>query len=687
MNFPDSRMSSALLLLVAMVVVPFPLQGQADTTRTDTTWADTTVFRVEGIRVQAKRAITTEGGASAIEVNLDSLSLPVAAMTEDLFREIPTLHVRKNSRGETEITVRGSESRQVAVLVDGVPLTLNWDARTDVSVLPSGAVTSLNMVRGLSSILYGPNVLGGVVEMNVARGLNLPLNATLSASMGVDQEGGYGTSATGQIPFSGGGGDGVVRFGASFRDTPGFPLPEGVREPVPAGDGLRLNTDARNLSGFFALRHMRDNGAWGSFSASSFQAERGIAAELGAEDPRLWRYPNVQRTIMALSGGTGDRSTPWGRGDLEASLGMDFGKTEIRSFATRAYDEITGTEDGDDRTLTLRLLGDHTLTQRGELRASFTYSDIFHEAVEDGTASEYQQRLVSLAGETAWRLVNDGEGRLESLRMSVGGAWDRGSTPKTGGLESLGTLDDWGARLGLTALTNEGRTALHAGVSRRGRFPALRETYSEALNRFIPNPDLHPEHLLAFEAGLTSGVGNGEVQLVGFHHKLTDAIRRITLPDRRRMRVNSDEIRSTGLEVLFSQTLGMLTLDADFTLQKVELMDPEKSRSTEPENMPEQMGRLRLSLPLLESFTLSGEAEYTGSQFAQHPDTGEDVELDGGVWWNLGISRIWNLNPSSGLVQRVETGLSLDNLTDTLIYDQFGLPRAGRLLRVQLRVF
>ena len=683
MHFSESLISRVLLSLVAIVGAPV----RTDTIRTDTTWTDTTVFRIEGIRVEARRAITTEGGASAIEVNLDSLSLPAAATTEELFREIPTLHVRKNSRGEAEITVRGSESRQVAVLVDGVPLTLNWDARTDVSVLPSGAVSSLNMVRGLSSILYGPNVLGGVVEMSVARGLDLPRNPTLSASMGLDHEGGYGTSATGQVPFSGGGGDGVVRFGASFRDTPGFPLPDGVQEPVPHKDGLRLNTDTRSLSGFFALRHMQDGGGWTSFSASSFQAERGIAAELGAEDPRLWRYPDIRRTIMALSGGTGDRATPWGRGDLEASLGLDFGRTEIRSFSTRDYDEIVGSENGNDRTLTFRMLGDHTLASRGELRASFTYSDIFHEAIQDGISSDYQQRLLSLAGETAWRLVERGGGWLESLRMSLGGAWDRGSTPKTGGLESLGTLDDWGARLGLTAITNDGGTAVHAGVSRRGRFPSLRETYSEALNRFIPNPDLHPEHLLAFEAGVTSRVGEGEIQLVGFHHKLSDAIRRITFPDRKRMRVNSDELRSTGVELLFSQSFGRVNLAGDMTLQAVELRDPETSRSREPENMPEQTGRIRLSLPLVAGVALSGEAEYTGSQYAQHPDTGADVELDGGVWWNGGLSRVWNLTSSSGMAQRVETGIQVDNLTDTLIYDQYGLPRPGRVFRFQVRVF
>lgn len=668
--------------VMAAAVIPSSVLAQADTTR-----ADTTVYRIEGIKVQAKRAVTTLGGASAIEMTVDSLVLPSAPTTEELFREMPTLHVRTNSRGEAEVTVRGSESRQVAVLMDGVPLTLGWDARTDVSVLPAGAVSEVNLVRGLSSILHGPNVLGGVVEMNVARGLRFPTRSSISGTVGIDDLGGYGTSAIGELPVSTSSGRGALRFGVGYRDSPGFPLPHGVQEPVPTDDDLRLNTDARNFNGFMALRHVMDGGTWTSFSASAFKAERGIAAELGAEDPRLWRYPDVHRTILAFSGGTGDRVTPWGRGDLEASVGVDLGHTEIRSYSTRDYDEITGTEDGNDATYTFRLLGDHTLTRRSELRGSFTFSDINHEAIVDGESARYEQRLMSLAGETAVRLMDNPEGTLESLRVSVGGAWDRGNTPKTGGLESLGTLDDWGARLGLSALVNDGGTALHAGVSRRGRFPALRETYSEALNRFVPNPDLHPEHLLAFEGGITTRLREGEVQVVGFHHQLTDAIRRITLPDRKRMRINSDEIRSTGLELLLTQTFGPVALEGDLTLQKVDLVDPETSVSTEPENMPEQSGRARLTFPLPAGFSAGAEAEYTGSQFCQDPNTGEDVKLKGGTWLNGVLSRVFNFRTRSAGIQRLEAQVSAQNLGNTALYDQCGLPRAGRLLRFQIRVF
>jgi iron complex outermembrane receptor protein len=133
----------------------FALPGAAQ--QRDTTRTDTMVFRIGEIRVQARRPVTTVGGASAVEVAVDSLGLASAPTVEEVLREIPSVHVRTNSRGEAEISVRGSESRQVAILLDGVPLTLGWDARTDVSVLPAGAVHELNVVRGLST---GPTCWG-----------------------------------------------------------------------------------------------------------------------------------------------------------------------------------------------------------------------------------------------------------------------------------------------------------------------------------------------------------------------------------------------------------------------------------------------------------------------------------------------------------------------------------------------
>ncbi|GMV06195.1 MAG: hypothetical protein AMXMBFR53_24710 [Gemmatimonadota bacterium] len=679
------RPGPAIFLAVAL---PALGPSGAEAQQRDTLRTDTMVFRIEEIRVQARRPVTTVGGASAIEVTVDSLGLPAAPTVEEVLRELPSVHVRTNSRGEAEISVRGSESRQVAVLVDGVPISLGWDARTDVSVLPAAAPHEINLVRGLSSILHGPNVLGGVVEMSVARGFSFPSASSAQVSAGYDGVGGYATTASASIPWETTSGRWLLRAGAGLRDSPGAPLAADVAEPVPGEEGLRLNTDTHSMDGFFAARYARDAGGWLTLSASTFRAERGIAAELGAEEPRLWRYPDITRTIAVASMGSGDRGTPFGRGDVEASVGLDLGRTEINSYSSRAYADVDGTEVGDARTTTVRLLADHTLGSRGDLRMALTWSDIHQDQVTDGEAEEFQQRLASAGMETVWRLWESHDAPVEAVRLSLGGALDRGETPKSGGRASLGTLDDWGARLGLTALLGDGNTLLHAGVSRRGRFPSLREAYSEALDRFEPNPDLRAERLVAFEGGVTTKLGRGELQLVGFRHQMDGAIRRITLPNRKRMRVNSDELNSTGVEVLLTQISGRFQYGGDLTLQSVKLVDPANAVSSEPENLPGASGSVYLRFPMGSGLSATAEARYTGSQFCQDVDTGADVRLDGGALLNADVARTWGLTPSrGGIFSRLETRLSVDNLTDRALYDQCGLPRPGRLLRLQLRVF
>ena len=671
----------AALLCLAVVASPRPSAAQAEPER------DSTVFRIEGLTIHSQRPVTTIGGASALEVEVGALGLPSAATTGELLREISGLHLRTNSRGQDEISVRGSESRQVAVLFDGVPLTLGYDARTDVSVLPASAIREVTFVRGLSTLLHGPNVLGGVVEMNAARSRFFPTGRSLSFSATFDNVGGYATGADAALPFTTGGGRGVALAGAGFRDSPGVTLPGGVAEPIDTGDGLRLNTDFTNVDGFLGFRYAADGGAWASVAAASHKGERGIAAELGADQPRFWRYPDIRRTIVAASVGTGTRVTGAGRGDVEASVGYDAGKTDIRSYASRAYDEIVGYENGDDRTLSMRVLGDHTLGAHGDFRSAVTWADIRHDETVDDEYREFQQKLFSVAGETVWRLVDRPGGGVSGLRLSFGGAFDRGTTPRAGGLDPLPTIDDWGARVGLSALVNGGSTMLHAGASRRGRFPALRESFSEALDRFVPNPDLKPEHLFAVEAGLTSRVGTGELQVVGFRHALDGAIRRISLPDRMRMRVNSDELTSLGMEVLLSQSLGRVDLGAEMTLQSVDLVDPANAVNRHPENVPERAGSAFLTLPLAAGLSSTLEAEYTGPQYCIDPDSGEDVRLGGGSRLNAFLSRAWSFSPRGGSTRSLETSVAGLNLSNTALYDSCGLPRAGRLLRFQVRVF
>ena len=671
-----------------------------DSVRADSVGGFPNTFVMEGITVEASRRLTAVGGASAVELRLDSLaSMPISTL-EQALREIPLVRVRENSRGEAQPSLRGATDRQIAVLVDGVPLTLGWDHRTDLSIIPLTAARSISLIRGLSSVLHGPNVLAGVVEIDVARGnrrMEPPAPATFS--MALDQTGGYVVGATGARLLEPTGGQWLVQAGGGFRDRSGIALPESnsmgpAEQALLTSDGeLRLNSDVRHVDGFLSTRFQGIGGSWGSLTASVFDVERGVPPELHESSPRLWRYPDQSRMIAAFSGGTGQRSTRWGMGDLEASVGIDRSSFMIHEFETPQYTTVVGQEEGQGQTITVRMLGEHSLTHRADLRTAFTYGDVSHvERLGSVTIErrDYRQRLWSLGTETEWRFddLMGWEG-LGASKMTLGLALDGADTPESADKPSLGRLWDWGARLGVSSLTAGSSVLFHGGVSRRARFPSLRELYSEALGRFLANPDLGPEILTGGEVGVTWDLSALDVQMVAFHQVLTDAIVRISVatPDgNRRQRVNRHRIRSTGLEFVASGEWQRVRYTGDLTFQQVWQFDRYSEVRTRPEYEPRVASRLSLSTPPYGGTTITGDYRFVSSQLCLNAESGAFDRLDSTGSVDLQLRRRFTLGGRSTFAN-AEALISVANVTDGAIFDQCGLPQPGRTFRIQVRLF
>ncbi len=645
---------------------------------------DTSMVQVPEVLVRGTRPVATTGGAGAIQAKLDTLAIPSDPTMERVLRALPAVYVRTNSRGEAEVTVRGSESRQVAILLDGVPLTYAWDGRADVSVIPALAPQEVVLVRGLSSLMHGTNSVGGVVEFNTRPANPATTRRSIQLRGDVDQVGSFGVAGAVTAPRDLGWGVLTARAGAGFRDTPGQPLARGITEPVPTDDDLRLNTDVNETNGFAALRVDGDNGSFLSLAGGGYEAERGIAAQLGVTAARFWRYPFMARGIGVLSGGTGRHSMPWGgRADLQVSGGYDKGRTEIDAYDSRDYTTIAAEEDGNDEVTTLRTVATQTLGENADFRLGATYGDIRHDEILSGVQNDYRQRLWSVSGQTVIAIPTNGA--IRQYDVSAGATYDGADTPETGNKPSFGDLDRWGGRLGLAGHLGNGATTVHASVSQRARFPSLRELYSGSLGTFEINPNLKPEELLATEAGVTTRSGWGDVQVVGFYHMLSDAVVRIRPPGQNFQRVNQEGIRSVGGELLASRAFGRFQLSGDLIVQDVEVLDP-SAGLTRPENMPEVMGAVRAQVLVGAGLVMAAEAEYTGEQFVIDPETDLETELPAAGRLNVEFRRAWAMGGGSGWFGAFEARAMFENLTDTPQYDAFGLPLPGRSMRLEFRV-
>lgn len=676
------------------IAAPVTLSAQArDTVRVDSTRV-AREYDLGGITVRVARPALTTGGASAVVVRLDSLGLTPAPSMEDVMRSMPLVVVRRNSRGEAQPAIRGSDERQIGVFLDGVPLTIGWDHRTDMSIIPLTAAQSVRLIRGLSSVLYGPNTLGGIIEIDVARVPDrLESVNPLALGMSLDETGGTNVSVNLARLVERDLSQWLVRVGAGFEDRPGVTVPDGARgDPnlrsrfLTDADNLRLNSDSRRIDGFFAARYRADGGAWASLVTTALDVERGVQPEAHQDDPRLWRYPDQTRLFTAFSIGTGMRETGGGgRGDLEASFGLDLGSTRIEQYDSELFSQVVGSEDTDDRTITVRLEGDHTTGEHGDIRVAATYADVSHdEVLSPGGANSFRQRLWSLAAESEWRLGPSGR-----TRLSLGTVVDGSDTPEAGDKAPLGRLTDYGFRLGMSSLVGEG-LLLHGGLSRRARFPSLRELYSGALGRFEPNPDLAPETLVGAEGGFTlQRMGDIEFQVVGFYQRLSNGIVRTSVTGddgvRRFRRINREEVRSTGIELLAIGTLGVATVSSDLTLQHVKGMEADGSE-VELEYEPAITGKLGVETPLGAGFRASGNFRFVGGQSCENPEVGGLQPLGASGSADFSLRKIFQLR-GTGRLSRVDASASLRNATDATVYDQCGLPQPGRTLQFQFRLW
>lgn len=656
-------MRRQLLLLAACSLVPALSFSQQTSTQDSTGKAMTPVI------VKARQTTRVIGGAAVVEMSTDSLRTAAGANLTEVLRTMPFIGVRTNSRGETELSVRGSDSRQPMVMLDGAPMSLGWDSRVDASIIPLTSATGIRYSRTLSSLMLGPNMVGGVIEVGLLEGMT---KARSVITTGADQTGAYALTGSIGAPITLGKGILAVNAGGGRRDRPDVIAPPSTDN---LGDnGRRRNTYFEQTDYFGAARYTAAGGAYIGATLTGNMGSRGVAPEANSSSPRFWQEPQLDRQVAIFSAGSGVIGTPFGGGTADLRVSRNQGTTRIESFTNNTYTTIANRERGDDATTTTRLILEHSLGNRGELGISATQAIIdYDETLDAAPVAVYQQKLTSLAVESEWRLPG-------FTNLAIAAATDRADNAKTGGRTALPATSEWAGRVGLTKGFNSG-LSVHTSLSRRARFPALRELYSGALNRFEPNPDLKPEKLTAAEVGASWANETFRFQSAVFRNDLRDAVVRTSIPGRKFKRVNKNDLQSTGLELFASWNAQRVTLLADMTLQDVQLKDIASAVRTRPEYAPHQRSTFTAIVPIVASARITGAMRTTGAQYCEDADLGRQRRIAGNAYvdvvadYDIPVKRgkLWSL---------LRATVGVDNAANTLSYDQCGLPRAGRTFRV-----
>jgi iron complex outermembrane receptor protein len=117
------------------------------------------------VDVSAVAAAPSPITASIDQTEIRNLDLVNAARALDYLPGVSIQHLSQN-RDEAGIMVRGFSTRgQVPLYVDGIPISVPYDGYVDFNRFLTSDIAELQVAKGYSSPLLGPNALGGAINL------------------------------------------------------------------------------------------------------------------------------------------------------------------------------------------------------------------------------------------------------------------------------------------------------------------------------------------------------------------------------------------------------------------------------------------------------------------------------------------------------------------------------------------
>ncbi len=233
----------AWLLLGGPVLLAQQTQVPEEQSLASATGAPMPIPQLAPVVVTATRSETPlkEVATSVTVITEEEIRQQRAETVAEALRNVPGLDVAQSgSRGTiTSVFIRGAESDQTLVLIDGVEVNSVTLGAFDFSNLTTENVDRIEILRGSGGTLYGSQAVGGVINVITEKGEGAP-TASVSA------EGGNGSTHREVLSVSGS--QGIVGFSGAvaYVDAGGFrPFNDGYRNfstnlrldvsPIPRG--------------------------------------------------------------------------------------------------------------------------------------------------------------------------------------------------------------------------------------------------------------------------------------------------------------------------------------------------------------------------------------------------------------------------------------------------------------------
>jgi len=543
-------------------------------------------------------------------------------------------------KDEYKLKVRGMDNKRIVLLIDGIPVYEPYYSSFDLKTISAGGIESLQVTTGPSSVLYGPNTLGGIVNVITRRPRPDP-KLSLNASYGEGNTRSLGLDSAFQWKRL------SLAATAYYQDSDGYYYPDqagGSRIARANSDYQRLNLNAKLYYNPSSSSEIMVNGG-------IYHSDYGMPAALFAQKARYWRFKNWDRYTLNAGG----FASLGGNSTLRCRAFFVTYKNTLEQYRDQAMIIRQFESSFDNSVYGLFALGDFYLSHENSLKASVTCQRDIARTQDDISLpwDEFNQGTFStgledhIAFAEKWTLV--GGLSLDYLAKFEGK--NRSSVNPLAGLK-FSPNDD---------------LELHLSFSRKSRFPSMRSMYSPSSG----NPDLLSESGTNAELGFTSDKGifiTGAIFLSEFKN-LVDTIQ---LPDGTRRYFNIGKAHMNGFELQVHRTFPWL----DATLNYTYLDHRNESDDRPLDALPSHSMNFDFQLIPIERLRigLTGLCASASSWFDSFAGTSLDIPS----YFNLDAILSCQLS-------RFEVFLKVTNVFNHYFYTEPGFPWRGRFFELGIK--
>ncbi|MDB6060987.1 MAG: prrA [Verrucomicrobiaceae bacterium] len=437
------------------------------------------------------------------------------------------------ARNEEMVYVRGFDLRQVPVFVDGIPVYVPYDGYVDLGRFNTFDLSRIDVAKGFSSLIYGPNTLGGAINLVSRRPQKEFEGEVGGGATWTDNGKNNGNRIYANVGSNQG--NWYIQAGASYLDQNFYRLPDSF-DAVKSEDGGNrdnsYNTDRKyNLKVGFTP-NATDEYSLNYISQHGVKGNPPYAGSVPGVTARYWQWPYWDKDSLYFIS-----STQIGIATLKSRAFHDTYQNSLF-----AYDDATYTTQKkgssfqswyDDYTNGASVEGDFQLSDINLLKTAYHWKDDVHREHNAGEPIRHDEdRTQSIALEDTHDLTD----KL-SLVAGVSHDW-RDSLQAEDYNAKTRVVSDFArddsnannATLGLFYQSTDSGL-LHATFARKSRFPTIKDRYSYRMGTALPNADLKSERANHFEIGYddvfaTIWHWNASV----YHSEVSDLIQAISIP-------------------------------------------------------------------------------------------------------------------------------------------------------------